>query len=126
MTTNVKNLEKFLNLNRNAKYRTLHVDWGNKGYFSTSFSESKFKKKKVKYSIEELSTIEQMKKSFYALYRNRKCNFCNNEDESFNHVWNCDARINELEQLKLDHFEILLYEINLQLKEKNIFLTDVV
>jgi hypothetical protein len=55
LTTNVKNLEKFLNLNRNAKYQNLYVDWevtfnnleSSEGYFSTSFVESKFKRQKL-------------------------------------------------------------------------------
>jgi hypothetical protein len=51
LTTNVKNLENFLNLNRNAKYQNLSVDWevtfnnldSSESYFSTSFAKSKFK-----------------------------------------------------------------------------------
>jgi hypothetical protein len=46
---------------------------GNEGYFSTSFSELKFK---IKYLIEELSMLDQMKKSFYFLYKNWKYVFC--------------------------------------------------
>jgi hypothetical protein len=75
--------------------------------------------------LEEISTIEQLKKSFFSLYKNRKCVFCNLNNETFSHVWKCNARIEEIEQLKHDHFEILLNEINSQLKEKNIFLSNI-
>jgi hypothetical protein len=126
LTTNVKNLESFLNLNRNAKYRNLYVDWEvtfknlecGESYFSTSFAESKFKRQKVKLLVEELSTIEQMKKSYYSLYKMRKCVYCNQENETFNHIWSCSKRLEEINDLMFLHNEILLFEVNEYLKEK--------
>jgi hypothetical protein len=126
LTTNVKNLETFLNLNRNAKYRNLYIDWEmtfknlecGESYFSTSFAESKFKRQKVKLLVEELSTIEQMKKSYYSLYKRRKCVYCNQEDETFNHIWSCVNRLEEINDLMSLHHEILKLEVNEYLKEK--------
>jgi hypothetical protein len=73
LMTNVNNLESFLNLNRNSKYRRLNVNWeitfnnlnSSEDYFYTTFAESKFKRQKIKLLIEELSTIEQLKKSYF-------------------------------------------------------------
>jgi hypothetical protein len=59
---------------------------GNSGYFSTSFKESIFKRKKIKLLIEKLSTVEQLKKS---MHENRKCPICRQDNEIFNHVWMC-------------------------------------
>jgi hypothetical protein len=62
--------------------------------------------------------IEQMKKSYYSIYKMRKCVYCNQEDENFDHVWNCSQRLVELNELCLLHHEILLTEINDYLKEE--------
>jgi DNA-binding transcriptional MerR regulator len=69
--------------------------------------------------IEELLTIEQMKKSYYSLYKIRKCIYCNQEDETFNHVWSCNKRIEEMKDLINLHDKILIFEINKHLKEHN-------
>ncbi|PKY36958.1 hypothetical protein RhiirB3_460864 [Rhizophagus irregularis] len=94
---NYKGLEKFLNLNRNSKYCTLEVDWTST--FSclncdinnnkTSVSSSKMKAQKVHFLIEEIPTIEQMKKSLLDLYDGWICSICGLHDETFNHIWTC-------------------------------------
>jgi exonuclease III len=132
LTTNVANLEKFLNLNRNAKYRTLNVDWestfnnlnNEESFFETSFESSKFKRNKVRILIEELPTMEKMKQSFYSLYKHRKCPLCQIEDESFNHVWKCTGNQDAILELKRDHFQILLEEININLSNKKLFIDE--
>jgi hypothetical protein len=57
LLTNVADIERFLDLNRNTKYRTLPTNWtltfnnlqGIKGFLATSFiKESIFKKEKIK------------------------------------------------------------------------------
>jgi hypothetical protein len=61
-----------------------------------------------------------MKKSYYSLYKTRKCAYCSQENETFSHVWSCSKRIEEINDLMFLHNEILLFEINEYLKEKNI------
>ncbi|PKY60404.1 hypothetical protein RhiirA4_484066 [Rhizophagus irregularis] len=95
---NFKGLEKFINLNRNYKYRRLEVDWtstfqclnGDIVNNETSISSSKTKAQKVHLLIEEIPTIEQMKKSLFDLYDGWKCPMCGMDDETFDHVWSCD------------------------------------
>jgi hypothetical protein len=90
-------MEKFLNLHRNTKYRRLDVDWTSTFHClnsdiqnnETSISSSKTKAQKVHLLIEEIPTIEQMKKSFLELYDDWKCPACGLDDETFNHVWSC-------------------------------------
>jgi hypothetical protein len=72
--------------------------------------------------IEELPTVEKMKQLFYSLYKHRKCPFCQIEDESFNHVWKCTGNQEAILELKRDHFQILLEEININLSNKNSFI----
>ncbi|PKC02852.1 hypothetical protein RhiirA5_503798 [Rhizophagus irregularis] len=79
---NYKGLEKFINLNRNSKYRTLEVDWTSTfnclncdiNNNKTSVSSSKTKAQKVHLLIEEIPTIEQMKKSLLDLYDDKTIN----------------------------------------------------
>jgi ribonuclease HI len=132
LTTNVANLEDFLNLNRNAKYRTINVDWestfnnlnNEEGFFETSFESSKFKRNKVRILIEELPTVEKMKQSFYSLYKHRKCPMCQLEDETFIHIWKCSGNQDAIWELKRDNFQILLEEINVFLSNNNSFIND--
>jgi hypothetical protein len=51
LTTNVKDLKSFLNLNQNAKYQQLQVNNLNEmeGFFKTSHTSLKFKRKKLNY-----------------------------------------------------------------------------
>ncbi|CAG8721784.1 11105_t:CDS:2, partial [Rhizophagus irregularis] len=75
--TNIFNLEQFLNLNRNYKYRKLQVDWeitfyllqGDQGTMHTDFYESKLKRKKIQFLIEEIPTIEHIKKSCFSIFK---------------------------------------------------------
>jgi ribonuclease HI len=68
LLTNTKNLENFLNLNRNYKYRITEVDWditfyllqGYQGTMFTDFKETKLKRKKIKLLIEEIPHIHQL------------------------------------------------------------------
>ncbi|RGB28341.1 hypothetical protein C1646_767951 [Rhizophagus diaphanus] len=74
--SNYKGLEKFINLNRNSKYHQLEVDWMSTFQClncdivnnETSVSSSKIKAQKVHLLIEEIPTIEKMKKSFFDMY----------------------------------------------------------
>ncbi|PKY55882.1 hypothetical protein RhiirA4_427852 [Rhizophagus irregularis] len=100
LITRTKGLEKFLNLNRNDKYRMLEIDWHVtfeylnvneefETYFKTNAHSSKQKRMKVQRLIEEMPTIEQMKKSSYDLYYDLPCPCCNKKEETFDHVWTC-------------------------------------
>ncbi|RIA79260.1 hypothetical protein C1645_841134 [Glomus cerebriforme] len=55
----------------------------------TDFTSTKKKSFKIKLLLEEISTVEQVKKSVYGLYKNMLCPLCNQEKETFNHVWTC-------------------------------------
>jgi hypothetical protein len=104
---NVKETEKFLNLNRNEKYRITKINWeitfnlvkGTRKFFETDYQDNKFRRRKIQLMIEEIPTIEQVKKSLYSLYKNRKCPLCDQEDETFNHVFLCEEQEDNLEFL---------------------------
>jgi ribonuclease HI len=94
MICNFKDMEKFLNLYRNSKYKRLEVNWTSTFQClncdilknETSISSSKVKAQKVHLMIEEIPTLEQMKKSFFELYDEWKCPICGLENKTFNHV----------------------------------------
>ena len=71
---------------------------------------------KVKFLIEELSTINQMKKSFLSLYENWLCQFCGEEEEHFDHVWTCQENLEILTQIR-DYIIIKLIE---EIKKMNL------
>ncbi|GBB97728.1 hypothetical protein RclHR1_03050017 [Rhizophagus clarus] len=76
-----KGMESFINLHRNMKYQKLEVDWTSTFYClsndiknnETSLSSSKIKSHKVHLLLEEIPTIEQMKKSFLEIYDGWLC-----------------------------------------------------
>jgi len=115
-----KGIENFLTLSRNTKYIELEIDW----YITfsmlqtdienhkTSFTASKFKHKKVKLLIEEIPTIQQMKKAQMDIYEYMKCIYCQTEDEDFNHVWVCHERILEIIELTSRTINFLTMKIN--------------
>jgi len=88
LKSNFSGFEEFYNLNRNGKYRITEIHWestfkilnGDIENNSTNFESSNKKAMKVKFLIEELSTINQMKKSFLSLYENWLCQFCGKEE----------------------------------------------
>ncbi|EXX53984.1 ribonuclease H-like domain-containing protein [Rhizophagus irregularis DAOM 181602=DAOM 197198] len=127
---NYKGLEKFINLNRNYKYRTLEVDWTST--FSclncdinnneTSVSSSKTKAQKVHLIIEEFPTIEQMKKSLFDLYDGWMCPICGLHDETFNHVWTCSGHydiINNIRDKTINHLLTWILEYNDNIQDFN-------
>ena len=95
--------EEWFNLNRNKKYRALNVDWQSTFYIlsdeeptsTTSFSASGRKRSCVKYLIEELPTIEHIKKRRPDLYQHWLCPLCDIFKETFNHVWLCPKVISQ-------------------------------
>jgi hypothetical protein len=99
--------EKWFNLHRNSKYRKLEVDWhstfkaldNDEPSSSTSFLASSKKKSRVKYLIEELPTIEHMKKRRPDLYNNWLCPNCNSQQEYFSHVWLCPSVSHVMNQI---------------------------
>ncbi|CAB4420682.1 unnamed protein product [Rhizophagus irregularis] len=127
---NYKGLEKFINLNRNSKYRQLEVDWTST--FSclncdisnneTSVSSSKTKAQKVHLLIEEIPTIEQMKKSLLDLYDGWMCPVCGLHDETFNHVWTCSGHygiINDIRDKTINHLLTCILEYNDNIQDFN-------
>ncbi|PKY50209.1 hypothetical protein RhiirA4_466568, partial [Rhizophagus irregularis] len=127
---NYKGLEKFINLNRNSKYRQLEVDWTST--FSclscdindneTSVSSSKTKAQKVHLLIEEILTIEQMKKSLLDLYDGWMCPICGLHDETFNHIWTCSGHydiINNIRDKTINHLLTWILEYNDNIQDFN-------
>ena len=43
--------------------------------------------------LNELPTIEQMKNSLYNIYKDWLCPVCDNYQETFAHIWECDIII---------------------------------
>jgi ribonuclease HI len=110
LLTRIQGLEKFFNLNRNWRYRILDVKWeivfayiGFQIEGDTTFKTDNFickqKRMKIQRLIEEIPTIEQMKKSSYDIYRNFRCVFCHKKKETFNHVWTCRYNRKILKQI---------------------------
>ncbi|PKB98244.1 hypothetical protein RhiirA5_465331 [Rhizophagus irregularis] len=98
LITRIEGLEKFLNLNRNKRYRFLDVKWNIVFYYLNKQQEEEYtfltnkwiekqKRMKIQRLIEEIPTIEQLKKSSYDLYCGFKCVICNKKKEDFIHVW---------------------------------------
>ncbi|GET01586.1 ribonuclease H-like domain-containing protein [Rhizophagus clarus] len=116
--TRYKGMESFINLHRNMKYQKLEVDWTSTFYClsndiknnETSLSSSKIKSHKVHLLLEEIPTIEQMKKSFLEIYDGWLCPSCRLEDETFTHVWLCveyqDKLINVITISTLDIWDL--------------------
>ncbi|GBC00137.1 hypothetical protein RclHR1_03760001 [Rhizophagus clarus] len=134
MVSHIKGLEKFINLHRNTKYRKLEVDWTSTfeclncdiANNETSMSSSKVKAHKVHLLIEEIPTIEQMKKSFLELYDGWKCPSCGLEDETFDHVWTCDEHRSLLLKIKNNTIDLLLsllFEYNPDITDYSALLT---
>ncbi|CAB4405834.1 unnamed protein product [Rhizophagus irregularis] len=107
----VQHWEKFLNLNRNGKYRHPHVnvDWHytflllNReiedkldSTYSTSMFLSKRKKQSVTLLTEKLPTVEKRKYLAYKIFKNWKCSFCEQHNETFDHIWICESRADEM------------------------------
>ncbi|PKY57505.1 hypothetical protein RhiirA4_478616, partial [Rhizophagus irregularis] len=93
----VRGFEEFFNLARNVKYRHTNVDWkstfdvlsGDELSNITTFKSSQKKAEKIKFLMEELPTIEQIKKSLPDIYDNWLCSVCSNVIEDFNYIWSC-------------------------------------
>ena len=59
----------------------------------------KIYRRRIQLLIEEISCIEQVKKSLYSLYKNRLCPYYGKVKENFNHIWICEERRTEIEEL---------------------------
>ncbi|CAB4442148.1 unnamed protein product [Rhizophagus irregularis] len=109
-TSKVKGFEEFFNLARNVKYRRTNVDWkstfevlsGDELSNVTTFKSSRRKAEKIKFLMEELPTIEQMKKSLPDIYDNWLCPVCSNVIKDFNHIWSCVCHVNILQKIVRD------------------------
>ena len=120
-------LEQFLSLNRNKKYMDLEVDWPMTFQLlntdientKTSFASSNLKRKKVQLLIEELPTVEQLKKTNLTLYEHMYCVKCEQFNEDFNHVFLCPTTSNEVEDIILHMKNHLLQIINNNLTDKS-------
>ncbi|GBC00725.1 hypothetical protein RclHR1_39580001 [Rhizophagus clarus] len=88
-----------------STFECLNCDIANN---ETSISSSKVKAHKVHLLIEEIPTIEQMKKSFLNLYDGWKYSSCGLEDETFDHVWICDEHQSLLLKIKNNTIDLLL------------------
>ncbi|GBC25776.1 hypothetical protein GLOIN_2v1762156 [Rhizophagus irregularis DAOM 181602=DAOM 197198] len=91
----------------------------------TDFYESKLKRKKVQFLIEEIPTIEHIKKSCFSIFKDRFCPICNIEKEEFNHVWTCNQRSEDnfilIQQIK----QILIDSINDHIENQALYVEDI-
>ena len=55
----------------------------------TTFTLSSRKSYRIKFLIEELPTVEHIKKHRPDIYDGWKCPICENADENFTHIWTC-------------------------------------
>ncbi|PKY59865.1 hypothetical protein RhiirA4_430719 [Rhizophagus irregularis] len=109
----VHGFEKFFNLAQNIKYRRNSIDWklsfnilsGSEASNTTTFRSSDVKAQKLKFLLKELLTTEQIKKSIPEIYDYWLYPSCNNEKETFGHIWSCICHVNTL-------YNILLSLIN--------------
>src|SRR5207244_8916769 len=119
LKSNFSGFEEFYNLNRNGKYRITEIHWestfkvlnGDIENNSTNFESSKKKAMKVKFLIEELSTINQMKKSFLLLYEHWLCQLCGKEEEHFDHIWTCHENLEIILQIRNNSRKFLIEEM---------------
>ncbi|CAB4482864.1 unnamed protein product [Rhizophagus irregularis] len=77
--------------------------------------------------MEELPTIEQMKKSLSNIYDNWLCPVCSDVIEDFNHIWSCVCHVNILQKIVRDSRHFILTAINYNIKSDfcHISLTDI-
>ncbi|CAB4427738.1 unnamed protein product [Rhizophagus irregularis] len=109
----IQHWEKFLNLNRNGyRHPYVNVDWHytflllNReiedkidSTYSTSIFLSKRKKQSVILLTEEIPTVEKRKYLAYKIFENWKYSFCEQCDETFDHVWICELRASEIDSI---------------------------
>ncbi|PKK55361.1 hypothetical protein RhiirC2_802597 [Rhizophagus irregularis] len=110
----VQHWEKFLNLNRNGKCRHpyVNVDWHYTflllsreiedkidSTYSTSIFLSKRKKQSVTLLTEEIPTVEKKKYLVYKIFKDWKCSFYEQCDETFDHMWTCESRASEMDNI---------------------------
>ncbi|CAB4376945.1 unnamed protein product [Rhizophagus irregularis] len=77
---------------------------------------------KVHLLIEEIPTIEQMKKSLPDLYDGWMCPICGIQDKSFNHVWTCSGHydiINNIRDKTINHLLTWILECNDNIQDFN-------
>ncbi|CAB4389792.1 unnamed protein product [Rhizophagus irregularis] len=80
------------------------------------------KAQKVYLLIEEIPTIEQMKKSLLDLYDGWMCPICGLQEESFNHVWTCSGHydiINNIRYKTINHLLTWILEYNDNIQDFN-------
>ncbi len=85
----------------------------------TDFQSTKIKEKKIKLLIEELPTIEQVKKNLLEIYDGFPCCFCADTDETFNHVWLCEYRRTKMISIIIEIKAKLVELINQELEERS-------
>jgi hypothetical protein len=93
----------------------LQIDWestfyclrGENGFLYTDLMENKRRRQKIHFLIEEISTIKQLKKSLYNVYKNRLCSFCELNKEDFDHVWICPEKREHMNSLVINTKKIL-------------------
>jgi exonuclease III/ribonuclease HI len=108
-------IESWLKLYRNKKYVYQHIDWNtsflalndNEISSQSSFVFSARKSHRIKFMIEELATVEHIKKRRPDLYNNWLCPRCNRNKEDFNHVFTCDEIIESMKYISYIYKEDL-------------------
>jgi len=130
LCSNVRNLENFLNQNRNHKLRSqdIHIRFtfdlikNDLSLIQTNLQDNKYRRRAIQLLIQEIPTIEQVKKCLPTLYNNRNCPYCEDNKEDFNHVFLCDERRVDMERMiesskcaLIDHINSYIEQYNLNI-----------
>ena len=105
--SHILGFQEFFNLNRNAKYKSLGIDWlltfkclsSGSSHTITSFTSSNRKAKRIKLMLEELPTLEYLQHCKPSIYDTSwTCCLCNNP-ETFAHLWTCSERLHIMQSI---------------------------
>lgn len=118
MLSRSNGFHSWFNLFRNNKYTSYQVDWFNtfhslnegENLQTTDFILSYNKSRRIKYLIEELPTVEHLKKSRPDLYTGWFCPVCCIEKENFSHIWLCEKIIDQTKYIA-QHYKKELIEL---------------
>ncbi|RIA87503.1 hypothetical protein C1645_740065 [Glomus cerebriforme] len=103
-------LSEWLSLYRNKSYLQQDINWkwtmlalnyGRSNQITDNKLSNTFKRK-IKFIFEDFPTIEKLKQFQYNLYKNKNCFKCNQQKETFLHLWHCQQTISIMEQIIIE------------------------
>jgi hypothetical protein len=115
-----RGFEEFINLYRNRKYKDFSISWEATFYgisdeedqSETSFYASNKKAHRLKLMLNELPTIEHLKKKRPDLYDLWNCPMCKDQPETWDHVFSCQNHVALIRTMIFNHKKRLLSLIN--------------